>query len=313
MPHNEHLVYIGKDEAFYYIFAFYDSANHLVPKTGVTGITVQWRNRVAGPASWTTSATAVVTEWSDGLYRVQISNNDGSPGQWELGAVIVKITGTGADTVFIQVERGYFTVINPYNFGMTALPNVTPGNLGAVLTSGTTQHTVQTDAAGFTACFANADKFDYNLSVTGYSTIASYVWGAVMSGFVTAGTFGKKIQDILSDVWAIPLPGGYTSGTAGQRIGANLDAAISSRSSLTGTDVETSVLAALDDANVEPGSVPTSTSGLRQMIQFIFAYFRNKRSASSSVETLYKEDGTTPHGTAPITEAAGTVTKGEMS
>lgn len=69
----------------------------------------------------------------------------------------------------------------------------------------------------------------------------------------------------------------------------------------------------LDDANTELASVPTTISGLRTMLQYVFEYFRNKRTATSAVETLFKEDASTALGTAALSDDATTFTKGEMS
>lgn len=288
-------------------FVAYDSADHVTPKTGLTGFTVKYTFGGGGALiSW---AGAAVTAIGEGIYYLTgtIPDNSGDP------SFMVKVSATGMDPWFIGGWISNFNVSVQTNFGMTALPSVAPATLGGLLTSGTTQHTIITNSLGYVGVYTNQDKTQYSLSAAGVLAITDSIWNAAVSTYITAGTMGKKLVDLIIDQWSTALPGGYGAGSAGNILGINLNATITSRSDLNETDVANSVLAALDNANIEPGSVPTSTSGLRQMIQFIFAYFRNKRSASSSVETLYKEDGTTPHGTASITEAAGTVTKGEMS
>ncbi len=69
----------------------------------------------------------------------------------------------------------------------------------------------------------------------------------------------------------------------------------------------------LDDANTELATVPTTVSGLRAMVQFLFEYFRNRRTATAGVETLYKEDASTPLGTAALADDGTTFSKAEMS
>ena len=69
----------------------------------------------------------------------------------------------------------------------------------------------------------------------------------------------------------------------------------------------------LAEANVELAAIPTTTSDLREMLQFLFEYFRNKRTATADTETLYKEDASTPLGTSTLSDDGTTFTKGELS
>lgn len=67
------------------------------------------------------------------------------------------------------------------------------------------------------------------------------------------------------------------------------------------------------DANTQLASIPTTTSDLRKQIQFIFQYFRNKRTVTSDTETAFKEDASTSLGTATLSDDGNIFTKGEMS
>jgi len=71
----------------------------------------------------------------------------------------------------------------------------------------------------------------------------------------------------------------------------------------------------LDTANSELAATPASTAGLRAMIQFIFEKMRHKSTMNkdTGVETLMKDDGSTPLGTATHTDDGTTVTKAEMT
>ena len=69
----------------------------------------------------------------------------------------------------------------------------------------------------------------------------------------------------------------------------------------------------LDDANTELGAIPTTISGLRTMIQFLFQYFRNARTETSIAESLKKEDGTTELGSRTLADDGSTFTRGEMN
>lgn len=79
------------------------------------------------------------------------------------------------------------------------------------------------------------------------------------------------------------------------------------------SDVLTQVNAALDAASTELTAVPTTTGSLRQFIQFLHAYFRNKKTQTSTTETLYKEDASTSLGTSTLSDNGTTASKGEMN
>ena len=81
----------------------------------------------------------------------------------------------------------------------------------------------------------------------------------------------------------------------------------------TPAQVLTQVNAALSAARTELASVPTTTGGLAEKIDFIFEYFRNRKTVTATTETLFKEDASTPLGTATLSDDATTATKGEMN
>ena len=81
------------------------------------------------------------------------------------------------------------------------------------------------------------------------------------------------------------------------------------------TSIGTAVNGQLTAANTELAAIPTTTGGLRAMIQFIFEKLRNKGTMNkdTGVETLMKEDASTPLGTATHSDDGTTVTRGEMN
>lgn len=70
---------------------------------------------------------------------------------------------------------------------------------------------------------------------------------------------------------------------------------------------------ALDAVNVELGSIPNTTATLQQMIQFLFQYFRNRRTVTAVAETMFKENGSTALGQALLSDNGATTDKGEMT
>ena len=70
---------------------------------------------------------------------------------------------------------------------------------------------------------------------------------------------------------------------------------------------------ALDAVNVELGSIPNTTATLQQMIQFLFQYFRNRRTVTAVAETMFKENGSTALGQSLLSDNGATTDKGEMT
>lgn len=170
---------------------------------------------------------------------------------------------------------------------------------------------------------------------------------------IIEGTTVLAKQAKLDTLHDTRIPGVLTADGSGftalgdARIG-NLDAAITSRSSHSAADVWSSVTrtltafgfsmtlssdydaaktaaspanvltqvnAALDAAGTELSTVPSTTGTLRQKINWVFQYFRNKKTVnkSSLTETLFKEDASTTLGTATLADDGTTFTKGEMN
>jgi hypothetical protein len=77
--------------------------------------------------------------------------------------------------------------------------------------------------------------------------------------------------------------------------------------------VKAEVDGALDTAGTELSTMPTTTGTLRQKINFLFQYFRNKKTVTATTETLLKEDASTTLGTSTISDDGTTFTKGEMN
>lgn len=79
------------------------------------------------------------------------------------------------------------------------------------------------------------------------------------------------------------------------------------------TSVQTAVAAELDAADTELSSIPTVSSGLRAKIKFIWQYFGLQRWATTSTETLYKNDGSTSLGTSTLSNDGTTAKHGKIS
>lgn len=139
--------------------------------------------------------------------------------------------------------RSSHTTIGSFGEGVASVQGNVTGSVGSV-TAGVTVTT-------------NNDKTGYRLSATGVDD----VWDEQISGHLTAGSTGNALNSAGSagDPWSTPLPGAYGAGTAGKIIGDNINATISSRSTLTGA---TAAAAVWDEARAGHTTAGTFGQGV---------------------------------------------------
>lgn len=145
---------------------------------------------------------------------------------------------------------------------------------------------------------------------TWFNTVASAVWIMATSTLASGGYAGSVGQRIVTDLDAT-ISSRQPSGNV--TVASNLDKTGYELTNSDHVNIIANVDSALDAAGTELSSVPSTTGSLRQKINFLFEYFRNKRTVTSSQETLLKEDATTTLGTSTIADDGTTFTKGEMN
>lgn len=140
----------------------------------------------------------------------------------------------------------------------------------------------------------NNDKTGYSLSAAAIQAI----WDALTSALTAAGSIGKLLVDninatISSRSTVTTAQVNTEVDTALLDVGltttitGRIDAAVSSRSTVTTAQVNTEVVDALAvDTYAEPGSVPAATATLAAKIGWLFTLARNKRTTTSAVDTL---------------------------
>ena len=170
---------------------------------------------------------------------------------------------------------------------------------------------------------------DYGMMRVTLDTTDTNTLGVLRVAFAKAATYLPVWQDLMvvtanvwdtlfgadllqADVTQLLGTAWLTPGTAGTpdvnvKTQSNIDFGALQKASI-GTAVETQLTA----ANTELASIPTTTGGMRSMVQFLFEYFRNKKTVTASVETLFKEDASTSLGTASLADDGTTFTRGEM-
>lgn len=165
------------------------------------------------------------------------------------------------------------------------IPTVTAVTNGVTVTT-------NNDKTGYTASTVS-DKTGYSLTQTFPTNFADLAITA-STGRVTVGTNADK--------------SGYSiSGTK-----TTLDAL----NDVSTTQVKTQVTDALTvDTYSQLSSVPSASTAvtLKTMLQFLFQYFKFKRTVTSSTETLLKADGSTSLATSTVSDNGTTFTHGEVA
>lgn len=200
--------------------------------------------------------------------------------------------------------RASYTTAGTFGQGVASVQGDVTGSVGSV-TSGVTVTT-------------NNDKTGYSLTVAPPTSadIADAVWDEALSGHTAAGSAGKALSDASSagDPWSTAVPGAYSAGSAGYILGTNLDATVSSRSTLTAAAVNSEVVDALSvDTYAEPGSgAPGATISLASKIGYLYKAFRNKVTQTSTEYRLFADDESTVHQKATVSDDGTTFTRNEV-
>ena len=153
-----------------------------------------------------------------------------------------------------------------------------------------------TDTA--TAVWANATR-----TLSSYGTLVADISTAVWAESVrTLTSFGT----LVTDIWAAGTRTLTSFGTLVTDIWTASTAA-------TPANVLTQVNSALDAAGSELSATVTSTGSVRQKLNWLFQYFKLKRTVTATQEKMYKVDATTVLQTSTISDDATTFTKTEGS
>ena len=248
-------------------------------------------------------ATDAVTEIAAGVWNSARSSYTAA-GSFGQGVASVQGNVTGS--------------VNSVTTGVTVTTNNDKTGYSLTQTFPTNFSSLSITAGGAVTVGTNNDKTGYTLTVTPPTSadIADAVWDEALSGHTTAGSAGKALADAGSagDPWSAAVPGAYTAGSAGYILGTNLDATVSSRSTLTAAAVNTEVVDALNvDTYAEPGSgAPGATISLAQKIGYLYKAFRNKVTQTSTEYKLFADDEATVHQKATVSDDGTTFTRGEV-
>lgn len=293
----------------------------------ITGV-----NSLAPPTNWNSMVI-------DGSGRVDISKISGtSQTARDIGASVLLSSGTGtgqldftsgiakanavqllgtawltpgtAGTPDVNAKLHGGTAQTGRDIGLSVLLSSGSGTGQVTLTAGAV-NTVLTVVNG-TVVTTNNDKTGYGLSAAAIQA----VWDALTSALTTVGSIGKLLVtniDTTISSRSTYSGGAVASVTAAVTVGTNNDKTGYALTAGEHTNIVGDVNTALDTAGTELSAIPSTTGTLRQKINYIFQKFRNKRTITSSIETMYKEDASTSLGTNTVADDGTTVTIGESN
>lgn len=203
-------------------------------------------------------------------------------GQWSYLPTQAETNGNQVAFTFVNSSAVSATVnVWPVSYdptdsvrlGLTALPSVATGNAGAIPTVGTG---------------------------TGQISLSS---GAVL---LQATQTGVTIPTVTSVTGAV--------GSVTGNVGGNVTGSVGSLATQAKADVNAEVVDALaTDTYAEPSSAPAATSSLKDKINWLFALARNKRTQTSSTQTLRNDADNASIATASVADDGITATRGEWS
>lgn len=203
----------------------------------------------------------------------------------------VPLGGT-VDFTFTTVDAGG----TPSTLGGTPAVAAYPGNSTTQITAGVTLTEDFDSVTGLNHVRVVASNGNGYAVDTDYSMVITQgeVNGVSVAGY-TVGAFSVENRyDQVSSV-----SGAVTVGTNNDKTGYRLSA--------TGVDD------ILDEAISEPGGMFSWPGSLRTIVGILGAFSRNKVTQDSTTQTLRNDDDDADIASATVSEAGGTVTRGEFS
>jgi hypothetical protein len=148
--------------------------------------------------------------------------SEGVPGAYGV-ATAGKVLGTNLDATITS---------RPSGTDYTALRAAKLDNIDVVVSTRAPASTALTTATWTNARAAKIDNLDTNV---GSRATNGAIWNEAIAGHLIPGSVGEALNNAAgsADPWATVVPGAYGAGTAGKILGDNLNATVSSRSTLT--------------------------------------------------------------------------------
>lgn len=170
----------------------------------------------------------------------------------------------------------------------------------------------------------NTAMWDFSLTATEMQakqvmvTVADSAAKAVEDALFAIETYGNASAQHALDLGTAtinPGAGGITSSSfaAGAVNAAAIAADAIGASELAADAVTEIVTGVWAKAIAELSAVPGTTASVLEVLEWLFTLARNKRVQTSTTETVYKNDGTTPIASSTKSDASGTFTRNKYA
>lgn len=231
------------------------------------------------------------------------------------GTTIATTQKVDIETIKTNAVVNAGTITFPTTATLASTTNITAGTV-TTATTATNVTTVNGLAANvITAASINAaalnGKGDWNIGKTGYALSAAGVqaiWDALTSALTTVGSIGKLLVDNVNATIT-----SRASQTSVDTVDDFLDTEIAAILAAVDTEIA-SILSLLDDARTEPGQGnPPVNPDMATKVDYLYKWTRNKKDNDGTTTKLYADDGSTVDQKRVTSEAAGTVTEGEIA
>lgn len=288
-----------------------------------------------------------------GLYRLDIADAVFASGAWEAVVTITDASGSDFYAHDIGFRLVAFNAQDGVRLGLTALPNAAADAAGGLPISdaggldldaqiGTKINDILTDTGA--TLDGKINTIDDFLD-TEIAAILAAVDTEIASLITTIGVAGAGLTEAGGDgdhLTAINLPNqtmdivgnitGNLSGSVGSvtgavgsvtgavgsvtgNVGGNVTGSVGSLATQAKADVNAEVLDVLNtDTFAEPGQgAPAATASLAAKIGYLYKNWRNRKTQTSTVWSLYNDDATTVDQKATVSDDGSTATKGEIA
>jgi len=285
------------------------------PETGSTGYTVEARtydgdgNPVNADSTPTLTATGSVTGSLSGNLSAATNPATG----------VYRWTYTVANTATLEQVR--------YDLSATIAASTYTQSAFTLVTDLVSVTWTSTDAARLLAVYNKLPSRAYLTGATASTgeLVPGDILNQLPSGGWVNGSFGDRILIGANSNRTVQVTGSNHAAAdvhqmqpdvvTASALAADAVAEIQSGlSTLTAVDVKNEVLDALSvDVFAELSAIPGASSTLAEKISLLFMLARNKMTQTSTLQTLFADDGSTTVGTATVSDSGTTFTKGELS
>ena len=301
--------------------------------------TIGFNSTNEGLAQGGTSTTIVLNTSAnsiDDCYNGQLVFLKSGTGQDQV-AIVEDYTGS-TRTALIRTRRtnGQWATVPDSTTGYMMVPNLTwtIDEIQAGLATAAAQTTAQSDLDDIQSRLPAAlvaGRMDASVGVMQADTVTSAALAAsavteIQSGLATSAaqtTAQSELDDIQSRLPAALVAGRMDASVGAMQADTVTSAALAASavteiqaglSTLTDVQVKAQIIEALSvDILAEISTIPGASSTLTDRIGLLFALARNKLTQTSSLQTVFADNGSTTIGTATVADNGTTFTRNKLS